>query len=99
MLIPRPDTQSFQKSLVEEYVLNHIGILNMVWGIFLNKGLLEDLGTTGIPETVVGRIVMSTVQVLRVVTSGYFSLTLWQPSASQYLDLLVKCEYLSPKSM
>ena len=39
-------TQSFQKSLIEEYALNYIGILIMVWGVFLNEGLLQALGAT-----------------------------------------------------
>ena len=29
-------TQSFQKSLIKEYTLNHIGILNIISGILLN---------------------------------------------------------------
>ena len=38
-------TQSFQKSLIKQYALNHIGILNMIYGTLLNQGLVEDLGT------------------------------------------------------
>ena len=31
-----PDSQSFQNSLVKEYVRNHIGILNVIEGTLLN---------------------------------------------------------------
>ena len=35
--------QSFQKSLIQVFALNHIGILSMLKGIFLNSGLLKAL--------------------------------------------------------
>ena len=40
--LERPDAstnQSFQKSLMKEYTLSHIGILVMVWGIFVHLGI------------------------------------------------------------
>ena len=39
----KSSAQSFQKSLIKEYALNHIGILIMIYGIFLKEGLLEAL--------------------------------------------------------
>ena len=35
--------QSFQKSLVKDYALNHLGTLIIVQGMFLLEGLLEAL--------------------------------------------------------
>ena len=46
-------TQSFQRSLIKEDALNHIGIPTMLWGIFLRWRLLEALGR---PVAVVRRV-------------------------------------------
>ena len=41
-------TQSFQKSLIKEYALNHIAILNVILGTFLNTKDCWKLGGIGI---------------------------------------------------
>ena len=55
-LSPKPWTQTFQNPLIKEYTLNHnplikeytlyhIGDSIIISGLFLNKGILEGLGT------------------------------------------------------
>ena len=43
-------TQTFQNPLIEEYTLNYNRIPNMNYGIFLNQGILEGLGSKQLTE-------------------------------------------------